>query len=81
MYTLKVIAHSKSGKSILASVSRKIGILVSTIATGNIIIDGDLPAVGTVMPLEGITKVSVSSSEATNETTGEVASFNWLVLE
>ncbi len=78
MYSLKVIAHSKSGKSILASVSKKSGMFVSTVATGNIKIDStELPAIGSVHELSGITKVSTTQSVAEDNN----MEFTWLVLE
>lgn len=78
MYTLKVIAHSASKKSILASVSKKSGMFSSVVATGNIKVDTtELPEVGSLHNLEGITKVStrVSTSEE------NAKEFDWLVLE
>lgn len=79
MYTLKVIAHSKSGKSVLVSVSKKAGIFMSTVATGNLkITDGEqLPEVGSIHELPGINKVSVTTSVAEENN----AEFNWIVLE
>lgn len=78
MYTLKVIAHSASKKSILASVSKKSGMFTSVVATGNIKVDNtELPAVGSVHELPGVTKVTISTSIA-EENSKE---FNWLVLE
>jgi hypothetical protein len=76
-YSLKVIAHSASKKSILASISKKSGIFTSIIATGNIAIDSsELPAIGTTHMLEGIT--SVSTKVSTTEDGSK--SFDWLVL-
>lgn len=78
MYSLKVIAHSASKKSILASVSKKTGMFVSIVATGNIRIDNtELPPIGSVHELPTITKVSVEVTTA--EENGQ--NFNWLVLE
>lgn len=77
MYSLKVIAHSASGKSILASVSKKVGIFKSEVAVGTIKVeDAELPAVGSVIELPGISKVSTRVS-----VTDEGKEFNWLVLE
>lgn len=78
MYSLKVIAHSASGKSVLASVSKKIGLFTSEIATGSIKVDSldELP-IGTSMQLEGVTKVSTRTSFAENN----AKEFIWLVLE
>lgn len=78
MYSLKVIAHSASKKSVLAVVSKKSGMFVSVVATGNIKIDStELPAIGSVHELPEITKVSVTVS--TSDDNGQ--NFNWLVLE
>lgn len=76
MYSIKIIAHSASGKSVLASVSKKSGIFKSEVAVGSIRVeDAELPEVGTVMPLDGVTKVSIRQSFV------EGKEFTWLVLE
>lgn len=78
MYSIKVIAHSASGKSVLASVSKKIGLFTSEIATGSIKVDTlEGLDVGTVMVLDAVTKVSTRTSFA--EDNGK--EFVWLVLE
>ncbi len=77
MYSLKVIAHSASGKSILASVSKKVGIFKSEVAVGSIKVeDAELPAIGNIIELTGVTKVSTRSSVLEDG-----KEFNWLVLE
>lgn len=82
-YQIKVIAHSASGKSILGVVSKKAGIFTSEVATGSIKLEvgTELPAVGTVIPLDGITKVTTRTelSEATADRASK--EFTWLVLE
>lgn len=79
MYSLKVIAHSASGKSIFASVTKQSGMFKSIIATGNIaVVDGnELPKVGDIIALDGVSKVSVRT-QVSDENQKE---FNWLVLE
>lgn len=77
MYSLKVIAHSASGKSILASVSKKVGIFANKIVGNIAIAEGEeIPAVGSVVELEGVRKVT--TRESVTEA-GDI--FNWLVLE
>ncbi len=77
MYELKVIAHSASKKSVLASITKKIGLFASSVIGNIAIAEGEeIPAVGSLIPLEGVTKVTTRESIAEN---GEV--FNWLVLE
>lgn len=79
MYSLKVLAHSASGKSVLVSVSKKVGIFRSVIAEGNLRVEeGEtLPEVGAVINLEGIT--SVSTRESIDETSGRI--FTWVSLQ
>jgi hypothetical protein len=79
MYSLKVIAHSASKKSILATVSKQVGIFSSVIATGNIAVPNvdELPAIGSTNQLPGITKVSVNTQVIPDSD----KNFNWLVLE
>jgi hypothetical protein len=78
MYSIKIIAHCASKKSVLASVIKVAGIFKSTVATGNIaILDGqELPAVGTILELPGITKVSTLVT-----TTEDGKEFTWLALD
>lgn len=79
MYSLKVIAHSASGKSILATLSKKRGIFQSQLATGNVSIPNveDMPAVGEVIELGADCKWSTRTSIA--EQGGQ--EFVWLALE
>lgn len=77
MYTIKVIAHSASGKSILGAVSKKIGCFKSEVTTGSIKVeDIELPAVGAILELPGVTKVSTRISYAEDN-----KEFTWLVME
>lgn len=79
MFTLTILAYSASKKSVLAAVSKKIGIFKSDIAIGSIRLDVDeksVPAVGTQFPLDGITDVSTRQSVAEDGTI-----FDWLVLK
>lgn len=79
MYQLKVIAHSASGKSVLATVSKKVGVFTSVVASGNLKVDeGEtIPEVGSIIELPAGTKVSTVESPVENSD----KSFTWLVLD
>ncbi len=76
MFKIKVLAHSASGKSVLASVTKKVGPFISEVAVGAIRTeDGNVPAVGAELDLPGI--VSATTRQSVTE---DGTIFNWLVL-
>lgn len=75
MFKIKVIAHSASGKSVLASVTKKIGPFISEVAVGAIRCEDDVPVVGAELELPGVTSATTRQSVAEDGTI-----FNWLVL-
>lgn len=79
MYSLKVIAHSASKKSVLATVTKSVGPFVSTIATGNLKLgEGQtLPDVGTIIDLPAGTIVNTIESPVE----GEDKTFTWLSIK
>ena len=77
----KVLYVSENGKSATVAVDQKLGDIVQS-TTGFInLAEGLEPEIGDELSIPGVSKVTTSTSEVTDEETGEVISFTWLRFE
>lgn len=80
MYELIILHISASKKSAVVKITKDFGFVTSTVAQGFISLN-KTAKVGDKLELPASTNISTIERTTTNEETGEITKFTWVVLD